>query len=176
MPITTLDLFSIETINSLIVEPLFRTSRVLPFLRRVDTKATDVYLPQVTGGSAAWLQELEEFPDAGIDASELKVTPKKCGCIQIASHESVEDANAAEILGAAITDALAKETDRAFALGAGPKGPTGLPGLTGVSTVTGDTKTMGVYADAIGKIEQAGGSPSVIFASTSRGRVRPRAR
>jgi hypothetical protein len=85
--------------------------------------------------------------------------------IQIASHESVEDANAAEILGSAITDALAKETDRAFALGAGPKGPTGLPGLTGVSTVTGDAKTMGVYADAIGKIEQAGGSPSVIFAN-----------
>jgi HK97 family phage major capsid protein len=93
----------------------------------------------------------------------LPVTPKKVAAIQAASNESVLDANAAQILGQALVDAVISTVDDAFVNGGGTNGPSGLPGVTGTSTAVGDTKTLGPYLSAISKIQSAGGSPSAIF-------------
>lgn len=165
MPTTTADLFSIDTLNSLVVEPCFARSSVLPHLRRVDTRATTLYLPTVSGGSAYWTKELVPITDAGVAADELPVTPKKVAAIQTVSNEARQDANAAIIVGQALTDAVAKTVDAAFVNGGGTDGPTGLPGVVGPSTVDADPATLNAYVDAIAAIQTAGGTPTVIFVS-----------
>jgi len=78
--ITTSDLFSIETVNTLVVDPLYQTSAVLRSgLQRFATGASRVYLPVVSGGSAEWREELEDLGDAAVDAEELEVVPRKVG-------------------------------------------------------------------------------------------------
>lgn len=165
MPTTTADLFSIETLNTLVVEPVFQASAVLPYLRRINTTATTLYLPQVANGTAAWVPELTVIPDSGVDASELEVTPRKVAAIQAVSNEAIKDANAARIVGAALTDAISRAVDAAFVDGAAPNGPAGMPGVTGVSTVDADPATLDAYTDAISKVQIAGGTPTVIFVS-----------
>ena len=93
--VTTATLFSIETVNSLIVEPVFATSVALSSgLSRLDTSSTEVYIPSVAGGSAGWYNELDPIGDAGITADETPVKPKKVGATQVVSNESAADANA----------------------------------------------------------------------------------
>jgi HK97 family phage major capsid protein len=167
MPTTTSDLFSVEAVRDLLVEPVFKNSAVLPFLRRIPTSATTLYLPTVGNGTAGWYSDLDPIAEAGVQAKELAITPKKCAAIQSASNETINDANAAGILGAALTDAVIRTVDAGFVNGAAPDGPAGLPGVTGVSTVTGDTKTLAVYLEAISEIQTAGGTPTVIFVAPS---------
>jgi hypothetical protein len=52
--------------------------------------------------------------DAAVEASEVAVTPRKIGCLQLVSNESVNDAAAAEIIGRALVAALADRVDHSF--------------------------------------------------------------
>ena len=167
MPATTADLFSIETVNSLIVEPVFATSVALGSgLTRLDTGSTSVYIPSVAGGSAGWYNELDPIGDAGIAADEVEVRPKKVGATQVVSNESASDANAATLVGQALTNALSQTVDLAFFQGGGAKGPGGLPALTGTSSVDADPASgLDPYVDAIAQVEAAGGQAGAIYMS-----------
>ena len=95
--VTKSELFSIQTFNSLVVEPLFHESRVLSSgLIVLPTDGTQVYLPVVTGGAAPWRDELEEMADTGIIASELEVVPRKLAVAQIVSSESADDTRSSD--------------------------------------------------------------------------------
>jgi HK97 family phage major capsid protein len=163
--VTTAQLFSIETVNQLVVEPCWTRSACLPYLQRLDTRSTSYYLPTVAGGTAAWVPEMGDIPDAGVTAAELEVTPKKVAALQACSTESVQDSNAANIIGRALTDSITRAIDAAVVNGAGPNGPLGLPGVVGSSSVDGPTNVLESYVDAIEKIETAGGTPTVVFVS-----------
>lgn len=168
MPTTTDSLFSIETINTLIVEPVYASSVALSSgLNRYQTPATEVYIPSVGFGTAGWTAELAVVPDAGIDSAETPVKPKKVAARQIVSNESADDANAANLIGTSLVNALSASVDQAFFVGAGADGgPAGLPGVTGVSTVAADASTaLDPYVDAIAEVEAAGGQAGAIYVS-----------
>jgi len=94
MPTTTANLFSHQTFLDLVVAPLFAESKVLSSgLRRIDTRASTVFLPVVSGGTAEWRDELEDLGDAGVLASELPVVPKLLANAQVVSLAAAEDAN-----------------------------------------------------------------------------------
>jgi HK97 family phage major capsid protein len=167
MPVTTTDLFNIETINSLIVQPVFNQSVALSSgLTRMSTTATTVYIPSVAGGSAGWFKDLDPIGDAGISADETPITPKKCAATQVVSNESASDAQAANLVGQALTNALSQTVDEAFFTGGGVNGPAGLPGIAGISPVTGDPDaSLDLYVDAISEVEDAGGKAGAIYVS-----------
>lgn len=165
--ITTADLFSHETVKSLVVEPVFQNSVALNSgLRRIDTSATTLYLPVVSGGNADWYGEVQEIGDAGVNADEIPVTPKKVAALQVVSNESADDAGAAAVIGDALVGALSRAVDESFFAGAGPTGPAGLPGITGVTPVTGDPTTdLDAYVDGIAAVELGGGRAGGIYVS-----------
>ena len=167
MPVTTADLFSIETVNSLVVEPTWAQSVALSSgLKRLSTTATTVNIPAVGGGSAGWFAELAPISDAGISAMEMPVTPRRVAATQVVSNESATDASAAQLVGSALTNALSQTVDEAFFTGAGPVGPGGLPALAAMSTVAGDAdSSLDLYVDAIAKVEAAGGRAGAIYVS-----------
>ncbi len=167
MPLITNDLFSLETVNSLIVQPVFEQSVALASgLKRLSTSSTTVYIPVLNGGSAGWFPELTTISDAGIGADEVPVTPKKVAATQVVSNEAAGDANAAQMVGQALTNALAQSVDQAFFLGIDTDGPAGLLGVTAMSKVTGDADTsLDLYIDAIAKVEEAGGTAGAIYVS-----------
>ncbi len=167
MATTTANLFSHETVTSLIVEPLFRESVALNTLRRIMTDSTEYYLPKVGLGSAAFVAELDPIADANVTAAMVQVTPKKVGAIQTVSNEAVRDANAATIVGQAIVAGLADETDKSFFLGVAD-GPDGLPGIVGVEEVAGDADNpLDGISDAITAIEANGGQAGAIYMAPS---------
>lgn len=130
MPITTADLFSYETVNRLVTEPLFQASVALATLTPLRTIATTVSIPTVALGTASFVTELTPLTDANVAAEMLPVTPKKVGAVQIVSRESATDAAAAPIIGRALVASLADTIDQAFFLGnAGAASPAGLPGF-----------------------------------------------
>lgn len=166
MVTTTADLFSIETVRELIVKPLFLQSVALQTLRRLETSSSRYYLPKVGLGDAAFVAELDELTDADVDASMLEVVPKKVGAVQIVSSESADDANAAQIIGAAIVAGLADRVDHAFFVGDDPIGPAGLPGIVGVTDVDADPQaSLDPYSDAVAEIEAVGGKAGAIYMS-----------
>ncbi len=160
---TTTNLFSYETVNSLIVAPLFEESVALRTLRRIETAASEYWLPKVGLGSAAFVAELEPIADADIESEMVHVVPKKVGAIQTVSNESARDANAASIIGRAIVSGLADETDKAFFQGV-VGGPDGLPGIVGVEELTFDADSpLDAISDAITAIEANGGMAGAIY-------------
>ena len=167
MPITTANLFSIQSIKDLVTDPLFDRSVVLDSgLVRLDTDATKVLLPTVTGGVAGWHTELQTLTDANLAASEVEVVPKKIATLQLVSNESLSDANAAEIIGRALVGALASGVDSQFFLGGDADGPDGIEEFyeDGLEVVDASAATdLDVYVDAIAQIEDNGGTPSVIW-------------
>lgn len=166
MPITTADLWSVETVKSLVVEPVFATSVVLSSgLTRIATTESKINIPNVSGGTAAWHSDLDELTDAAVAADEIEVTPKKVGCIQLVSNESANDAAAAEIIGQALTGALADKVDHAFFVGDAPKGPAGLPGAGAAVVPVDASPTSGLdpYTDAIAAVENNGGTATIAF-------------
>lgn len=164
--ITTQQLWSAETTRLLLVEPLFARSAVLPYLQRLTTDSTVLYLPRVVPGSAGWYAELSPIGASGVDASEMPVRPKKAATIETVSNESRYDAAAADVVGNALVDSLIAVVDDAFVNGAGvPEGPGGLPALTGTSSVDASPATFGAWADAITAISVAGGQATVLFVS-----------
>lgn len=120
----------------------------------------------MAGGSAGWFAELAPISDVGISADEMPVSPRKVAATQIVSNESAADANAAQMVGQALTNALSQTVDEAFFTGGGVNGPDGLPGLTAMSTVVAaaDT-TLDLYVDAIAAVEDAGGQAGAIYVS-----------
>ena len=164
--ITTDNLWSAETTKKLLVEPLFAKSSILPYLKRITTESTVVYLPRVTAGTAGWFAELTPITQSGVDASEVEIRPKKAAAIETVSNESRYDAAAAEIIGSALVDSLVTTVDSSFVNGAGSaNGPGGLPALTGTSTVDGSPATFEAWADAIMEISVAGGQATTLFLS-----------
>jgi HK97 family phage major capsid protein len=166
MATTTADLWSADTIRELVTEPLFQQSVILNSgLTRISTSATKTYIPTVHGGTAAWHVELEELTDAAVDASEVEVTPRKVGCLQLMSNEAVNDAAAASIIGRALVAALADKVDHSFFVGDAPKGPSGLAGAgTAITAVPGDPDAgVDAYVDGVSAIESVGAQASVIF-------------
>ena len=164
MPTTTDDIFSVEAINDLIVEPVFATSVVLSSgLLRIDTTATEYHMPLITGGTAGWYDDLDVISEAGAVADELIVRPKKVATVQTVSNEAAADADAASIVGRAVVAALADRVDHAFFNGDGPKGPLGLPAVP--FTVVDADPTTGIdpYVDAVAAVEESGAVPGVIF-------------
>ena len=126
---TTASLFSYETVNSLIVKPLFLESVALRTLRRIEATSTEYYLPKVGLGEAAFVGELEPIADANVVSSMVRVVAEKSRCDSGCLNESVSDANAATIVGQAIVSGLADETDKSFFQGV-VGGPEGLPGIS----------------------------------------------
>lgn len=168
MPTTSTNLFSLETVNTLVVDPTFRLSVALSSgLTRINTSATRYYLPVVAGGSASWpAAELTELTDAGVTAAELEITPKRLATLQVVSNQAVEDADASAMLGRALVSALADEVDRAFFAGAGPSGPLGLPGVVGVETVDAvPSAGLDAFVDAAAAVEENGGQVGAIYVS-----------
>lgn len=164
MPTTTTNLFSHETVNRLVVEPLLAESVALSTLRVIRTQSTIYYLPTVGNGTAAWVDELQTIPDAGVDASMAEVRPRKVAATATVSNESVSDANAAAMIGGAIVSGLAQEADRAFFAGAAPTGPAGIPAIIGTQAITGDPAAgLDPYVDGISAIESVGGQAGAIY-------------
>jgi HK97 family phage major capsid protein len=163
--ITSQDLFSVESVRALVIEPVFQASVALSSgLLRVETAATQYQMPTVSGGTAAWYGDLEPISEADVEADELVVTPKKVATLQTVSNEAADDADAASIVGRALVAALADRVDRSFFVGDGPKGPTGLPGITDAEPVDGDpTEGIDAYVDAVAAVESNGGAAGVIW-------------
>ena len=160
---TTASLFSHQTVNDLIVQPLFQQSIALRTLRRIETSSSEYWLPKVGLGEAAFVGELEPIADANVVSEMVHVVPRKVGAIQVISNEAASDANAASIIGAAVVAGLADETDRAFFQGVSG-GPEGLPGISGVEELTSDDAApLDAYSDAITAIEANGGQATAIY-------------
>lgn len=166
MPTTTANLYSLETVNQLVVEPLFATSVALSSgLTRVNTSATKYYIPVVSGGSASWPVELAEIADSGVNANELEVVPKRCAALQVVSNQSADDAGAAELLGRALVASLADQIDKGFFAGVA-NGPSGLPAVSGVTPITANPAlNLDWVPDAIAAIEAQGGKAGAIYCS-----------
>jgi HK97 family phage major capsid protein len=163
--VTTSELFSAEVVNELVVEPLFQASIALSTLRRITTQSTSYSLPKTNRGSAGFVPELTQLPDAELAPEMIQITPKKCATYQVASNESVNDAQAAVIIGTALVDALAMAVDDAFFNGA-LNGPDGLPGIIDVQQVVGGAvDDPDSYVDGVSLIESVGGRAGAIYMS-----------
>jgi HK97 family phage major capsid protein len=91
--------------------------------------------------------------------------PKKIATLQLMSNESLNDANAAEIVGRALVGALAS-VDAQFFVGGDADGPDGIETFyeDGLEVVDASAAAdLDVYVDAIAQIEDNGGTPSVIW-------------
>jgi HK97 family phage major capsid protein len=167
--ITTGSLFSHQMFRELVLDPMFKASTTLTAVRRIDTDSTVCYLPRVHPGSVAWTAEGAEIADSGLTADMIAVVPRKLAGLVVTSNESLEDANAAGILGQALALQLASAVDAAFFAAGGGLAPTGLAGVDGIPEVTAGTGNgLDDYAEAIGVLEAAGARPTVIFLSPGR--------
>jgi HK97 family phage major capsid protein len=163
MPTTTSDLYTYQSFRDLVVAPLFEQSHVLNYVTTLQTDATYVTLPTVSGGAASWRDELEDLGDAGIIADEIQAEPQKLAVAQIVSSESVDDAGAAAILGQQMATLTAQALDLAFFRG-GTKAPAAITSASGVQTIDAVADLDGISA-GVNAVETAGGTPSVVWVS-----------
>ncbi len=162
--ITTTNLYSIDTFNTLIIDPLFRQSVVLNSgMTRVNTASTQVHLPVIEDGQAHWTAELAPLVDSEITPSMLVVTPAKLVAYSVISSEAANDQAAQQIVGQGLVSSLAKEVDQAFFIGdTNGIGPNGLANAS-VTDLTGDITELNPYMDAISELETEGASANAIY-------------
>lgn len=161
--VTTTDLRSEEFYQSLVIPALNEASVVLRSIRRIDTNATKVNLPIVNDATIGWVAEGAALPDAGVDPSLVQVTPKKLAAYADISSESAGDANAAEIVGQAMAQALARRLDAAFFVSGGTNAPAALDTATVVTVDAAPTTGIDAYIDAMAQMEADGATPTVVF-------------
>ena len=131
---------------------------------RVTTTAKIVHVPRVTSdGTASWYSELEEITANGPQGDDLVLTPRKCAALVHLSNESVEDSSpqVLDVVGTAMTRAVALEADRAILAGTGGKQPLGVTGQAG-GDVPGPISIDTLIA-ASGQVAAVGGTARAAF-------------
>lgn len=161
--VTTADLHSEEFYNSLIVPALNANSVVLRSIRQILTGASKVNIPIIDQGTVGWVAEGATLTDADFTPDLVQVVPKKLTGFADLSNETVLDAGAAEIVGSALAQALARGVDAAFFVSGGASAPTALASATTLTVDATPTAGTDAYTDAAALMENAGASPSVIF-------------
>lgn len=161
--VTTNDLRSEEFYRQLVIPALNEASVVLRSLRRIDTTATKVNLPIVNDANIGWVAEGAPLPDAGVNPDLVQVIPKKLAAYADITNESVGDANAAEIVGQAMAQALARKVDAAFFVSGGADAPLALDTAAGVTVDAAPTSGIDPYIDAMAEMEADGATPTVVF-------------
>lgn len=161
--VSTADLRSEDFYRQLVIPALNEASVVLRSLRRIDTTATKVNLPIVNDANIGWVAEGAPLPDAAVNPDLVQVTPKKLAAYADITNEAVGDANAAEIVGAAMAQALARKVDAAFFTSGGADAPASLAGATVLTVDATPTSGIDPYIDAAAEMEADGATPTVIF-------------
>lgn len=163
--VTTSDLRSEDFYRQLVIPALNEASVVLRSIRRIETTATKVNLPIVNDANVGWVAEGAPLPDAGVNPDLVQVVPRKLAAYADITNESVGDANAAEIVGQAMAQALARKVDAAFFTSGGPSSPPALDTATVLEVDADPTIGIDPYIDAMAQMEAAGATPTVIFAN-----------
>lgn len=161
--VTTADLRSEEFYRDLIIPALNAQSVVLRSIRRIQTTSTKVNLPRVNDANVGWVAEGAPLPDAGVNPDLVTVTPAKVAAYGDISNESAGDANAAEIVGQAMGQALARKVDAAFFTSGGAAAPGSLADASVLAVDADPASGLDPYIDAAAAMEADGASPSVIF-------------
>jgi HK97 family phage major capsid protein len=163
--ITTTDLRSEDFYRQLAIPALNEASVVLRSIRRIDTTATKINLPIVNDANVGWVAEGAPLPDAGVNPDLVQVVPRKLAAYADITNESVGDANAAEIVGQAMAQALARMVDAAFFTSGGLDAPSALDTAAVLEVDSAPTTGVDAYIDAMAQMEAAGATSTVIFAN-----------
>ncbi|WP_377640101.1 phage major capsid protein [Oryzobacter terrae] len=163
--VTTADLRSEDFYRQLVIPALNEASVVLRSIRRIDTTATKVNLPIVNDANVGWVAEGAPLPDAGVSPDLVQVVPRKLAAYADITNESVGDANAAEIVGQAMAQALARKVDAAFFTTGGLSAPPALDTAAVLEVDADPTTGIDPYIDSMAQMEAAGSTPTVIFAN-----------
>jgi len=135
--------------------------------RRINTDSKTIHVPRIlSDGTVAWLDELEEIVNDRPEGNDLQLSPRKVGCLNVLSNESVEDSDPSELdaVGQAMLRAIGLAANAAIWHGAGGKQPLGILEDDPLPSVNGNVSYANVVR-AAGTIMAAGGVPDVLFAS-----------
>ena len=130
-------------------------------LTRQPTNRSSVAWPTAKPSNAAWLRELQPFPEANMGDDAYVVGVAKLGQVLDMSNESVGDAeiNLTGELGTLLRDGLSRDLDLGLLLGGGPPEPVG---VIGVAAEAAGEDLLEAVTVARGQIGDAGGGADTI--------------
>ncbi len=130
-------------------------------LTRQPTNRSSVAWPTAKPSNAAWLRELQPFPEANMGDDAYVVGVAKLGQVLDLSNESVGDAeiNLTGELGTLLRDGLSRDLDLGLLLGGGPPEPVG---VIGVAAEAAGEDLLEAVTVARGQIGDAGGGADTI--------------
>ena len=130
-------------------------------LTRQPTNRSSVAWPTAKPSNAAWLRELQPFPEANMGDDAYVVGVDKLGQVLDMSNESVGDAeiNLTGELGTLLRDGLSRDLDLGLLLGGGPPEPVG---VIGVAAEAAGEDLLEAVTVARGQIGDAGGGADTI--------------
>ena len=130
-------------------------------LTRQPTDRSAVAWPTSKPSNAAWLRELQPFPEANMGDDAYVVGVAKLGQVLDMSNESVGDSsiNLSEELARLLRDGLSRDLDLGLLLGGGPPAPVG---VVGVAAEAAGEDLLTAVTVARGQIGDAGGAADTI--------------
>jgi HK97 family phage major capsid protein len=153
-----------EFSRQLISELSFR-SVVLRATNPIVSSASEVVVPVIGPGTAAFVPPGQEIGDANVEGEFVTLIPKKVANLAVVPSETIEDASIdlGSAIGMKMLNAIALKIDAALLKGAvnGPAGVLNFPHLPSVSgSVSYDT-----LVDAAATVREAGGNPEYAIIS-----------
>lgn len=137
-------------------------------LTRQPTDRSSIGWPTARPSNAAWLKELQPFPEADMGDDAYVVGVAKLGQILDLSNESVSDAsiNLTGELTTILRDSLSRDLDLGLLLGRGAAQNEPI-GVVGVAAEAAGEDLLAAVAVARGQIGDQGGTPSTIALSAT---------
>lgn len=131
------------------------------------TNSNTVVFPRAAPTGAAWLAELQRFPEMNLGDTAYEVAVAKLGGLVDLSNELVSDAqiNITAEVGRLLRDSLSAQLDEGLLRGAGPPEPAGV--IAAAPAVAG-ADLLAAAAAAVGAIGDEGGQATTLAASPSR--------
>jgi hypothetical protein len=92
--ITNTPLAGIHDYQELVLGPLLEQSKVLPYVRTIQTLRAITHIPTGKAATSTWTAEHGEITQSDDLIDEITVTPPKVASLAVLSNELVNDTNA----------------------------------------------------------------------------------
>lgn len=148
-------------VQARIINLLIDSAPFAASLTRQPTNRSSVAWPTAKPSNAAWLAELQPFPEADMGDDAYVVGVAKLGQVLDMSNESVGDSsiNLSNELARLLRDGVSRDLDLGLLLGGGPPEPVG---VIGVAAEAAGEDLLTAVTVARGEIGDAGGGANTI--------------
>ena len=148
-------------VQARIINLLIDSAPLAASLTRQPTNRSTVAWPTASPSNAAWLGELQPFPEANLGDDAYVVGVAKLGQVLDLSNESWSDSqiNLTSELATLLRDSLSRDLDLGLLNGSGPPEPVG---IIGVAAEAAGADLLEAVTVGRGQIGDQGGSPDTL--------------